>query len=734
MTDVDDSKKVPAGESQDSAAEGQCPFGHGSTTPPTAGDQNQRWFPERLNLHLLNWNAPERSPLDQDFDYAAAFESLNLDEVKQDIATAMKTSKDWYPADFGTYGGAYIRMAWHAAGTYRAFDGRGGASTGQQRFAPLNSWPDNVLLDRARRTLWPVKKKYGKNLSWADLITLAGNVALEDMGFPTFGYSGGREDAFEAEEVYWGPETEWLANERYEGDRKLENPLAAVQMGLIYVNPEGPDGNPDPVLSAKDVRDTFGRMGMNDEETVALIAGGHTFGKTHGASTPDQIGPSPEEAGLENQGIGWVGPTGNDTLGGGPEVTWTYHPTRWDGEFFHILYAYEWEKMESPAGAVQWRPVNGGGDDMVPEAHGDGRREPRMLTSDLALRFDPEYDKICRRFKEDQEAFTDAFARAWFKLIHRDLGPKTRYVGPEAPSEDLIWQDPVDAPEHVVSESEVETLKKAIAESDLTVSELVSTAWASASTYRNSDFRGGANGAHIALEPQKNWEVNNPAQLARVLGKLEEIKSSTGINVTLADLIVLAGGVGVEKAAQAAGSAVTVPFTPGRGDARQDQVDIEAFDYLEPLADGFRNYDSGQHVLPAEHVLVDRANLLGLTTSELTVLVAGLRVLGANWDGNTDGVFTDRVGELTNDFLVNLLDIDNAWTAADEKSTRYNGTNPATGKSFSGTRADLVFGANSELRAVAEVYAADDAAEKFVADFVAAWVKVMEADRFDLHR
>ncbi|WP_099299263.1 catalase/peroxidase HPI [Corynebacterium dentalis] len=734
MTDVDDSKKVPAGETQGSAAEGQCPFGQGHTTPPTAGDQNQRWFPERLNLHLLNWDAPERSPLDKDFDYAAAFESLNLDEVKQDIVTAMKTSKDWYPADFGTYGGAYIRMAWHAAGTYRAFDGRGGASTGQQRFAPLNSWPDNVLLDRARRTLWPVKKKYGKNLSWADLITLAGNVALEDMGFPTFGFSGGRVDAFEAEEVYWGPETEWLANDRYQGDRELDNPLAAVQMGLIYVNPEGPDGNPDPVLSAKDVRDTFGRMGMNDEETVALIAGGHTFGKTHGASTPDKIGPSPEESGLENQGIGWVGPTGNDTLGGGPEVTWTYHPTRWDGEFFHILYAYEWEQMESPAGAIQWRPVNGGGDDMVPEAHGEGRREPRMLTSDLALRFDPEYDKICRRFKDDQEAFTDAFARAWFKLIHRDLGPKTRYVGPEAPSEDLIWQDPVDAPAHVVTDSEIETLKKAIAESDLTVAELVSTAWASASTYRNSDFRGGANGAHIALEPQKNWEVNNPAQLSRVLDKLNEIKSSTGIDVTLADLIVLAGGVGVEKAAEAAGNSISVPFTPGRGDARQEQVDTESFNYLEPLADGFRNYDSGKHVLPAEHVLVDRANLLGLTAPELTVLVAGLRVLGANWDGNNDGVLTDRPGELTNDFLVNLLDIDNEWTKADEKATRYNGTNPHTGKSFSGTRADLVFGANSELRAVAEVYAADDAAEKFIQDFVDAWVKVMEADRFDLHR
>ncbi|WP_459610472.1 catalase/peroxidase HPI [Corynebacterium urogenitale] len=737
MSDVDQSKDVPAGDTQPDTndAQGGCPFGHGkAATPPTAGDQNQRWFPERLNLDLLAWNSPERNPYGADFDYQAAFESLDLDALKADIATAMKTSKDWYPADFGTYGGAYIRMAWHSAGTYRVQDGRGGASTGQQRFAPLNSWPDNVLLDRARRTLWPVKKKYGRNISWADLIVLAGNVAMEDMGFKTFGFSGGRVDAWEPEEVYWGPETTWLANERYSGERELDNPLAAVQMGLIYVNPEGPDGNPDPKLSAIDIRETFKRMGMNDEETVALIAGGHTFGKTHGASTPDQITESPEESPLEHQGIGWRGPTGNDTLGGGPEVTWTYHPTRWDNEFFHILYAYEWELMESPAGAKQWRPINGGGSDMVPMAQGDERREPRMLTSDLALRFDPEYDKISRRFKDDFDAFSDAYARAWFKLIHRDLGPKTRYVGKEAPTEDLIWQDPIPAPEHVVTDAEISTLKSAIAESGLSVSELVSTAWASASTFRNSDFRGGANGARIALAPQKDWEVNNPAQLSKVLDKLDEVKSSTGINVSLADLIVLAGGVGIEQAAKAAGKELTVPFTPGRGDATQEWTDEESFGYLEPWADGFRNYDSGKHSLPAEHLLIDRANLLGLTAPEMTVLVAGLRVLDTNWDGSKDGVLTDRPGVLTNDYLVNLLDIDNEWTAADEKSTRYNGTNPTTGKSFTGTRADLVFGSSSELRAVAEAYASDDASDKFVEDFVAAWVKIMEADRFDLHR
>jgi catalase-peroxidase len=732
MTDL--TEKVPAGDPANSGAEPKCPFGHDNTTPPTAGNQNQRWFPERLNVSLLAWNSPERNPYGADFDYAAAFESLNLDEVKQDIVECMLNSKDWYPADFGTYGGAYIRMAWHSAGTYRVYDGRGGASTGHQRFAPLNSWPDNVLLDRARRTLWPVKKKYGKSLSWADLMVLAGNVAMEHMGFKTFGFSGGRVDAWEPEEVYWGPETEWLANERYEGDRKLDNPLAAVQMGLIYVNPEGPDGNPDPVASARDIRDTFKRMGMNDEETVALIAGGHTFGKTHGASSPDEIGPLPEETDLEDQGIGWKGPIGDKTLGGGPEVTWTYHPDRWDNEFFHILYAYEWELMESPAGAKQWRPKDGAGADMVPMAHSDERREPRMLTSDLALRFDPEYDKISRRFKDNFAEFSEAYSRAWFKLIHRDLGPKTRYIGAEAPEEDLLWQDPIPAPEYVPNEAEIETLKKAIADSGLTVGELVSTAWASASTYRNSDFRGGANGAHIRLEPQRSWEVNNPAQLDKVLGKLEEIKANTGINASIADLIVLAGGVGVEQAAAAAGTPVTVPFTPGRGDATQEWTDVESFGYLKPHADAFRNYSDGQHVLPAEHLLIDRGNLMGLTAPELTVLLAGMRVLGTNWDGSQDGVLTERVGQLTNDFLVNMLDIDNVWEKADEKGTRYNGTNPNNGKSFTGTRADLVFGANSELRAVAEAYASDDAQEKFVNDFVAAWVKVMEADRFDLHR
>lgn len=738
-------------EAHAGAAAGRCPVAHATKTEstevsPTAGDTNSRWWPERLNLRLLANNPAERSPF-KDFDYAAAFSSLNLDEVKADITEVMKDSKDWYPADFGNYGPAFIRMAWHSAGTYRVQDGRGGSGTGQQRFAPLNSWPDNALIDRYRRLLWPVKQKYGKALSWGDLLILAGNVALEDMGFPTFGYSGGREDTYEPEDVNWGPESEWLGNERYRGERDLDNPLAAVQMGLIYVNPEGPDGNPDPKLSAHDIRDTFARMGMNDEETVALIAGGHTFGKTHGASTPDKIGPEPEAAPLENQGIGWQGPIGNDTLGGGPEVTWTYHPTRWDNEFFHILYAYEWELMESPAGAKQWRPKDGGGSDMVPLAHGDGRQEPRMLTSDLALRFDPEYDKISRRFKDDQQYLTEVFARAWFKLTHRDMGPKQRYLGAEAPTEDLIWQDPVPAPSHVVTEDEVATLKAAIVDAGLTVSELVSTAWASASTFRGSDFRGGANGARIRLEPQKNWEVNNPAQLEKVLSAYEAIKSETGIDVSIADLIVLGGGVGIEQAAKAAGRELTVPFTPGRGDATAEQTDANGQRFLEPLADGFRNYNSGKRELPTEHLLIDRAALLGLSVPEMTVLLGGMRVLGTNWDGGSEGVLTDRPGQLSNDWFVRLLDIDNKWEpvagsafqregqAADSsRAELYTGTNPKIDGEFSATRADLVFGANAELRAVAEVYASADSEEKFVEDFVAAWVKVMEADRFDLHR
>lgn len=731
---MSDNETTMSDVSKSDADGGKCPIVHGETSLPANGDANDRWWPGRLNLSLLAFDPAERSPIDSDFNYAEAFEALDLDEVKEDIKKAMLDSKDWYPADFGTYGGVFIRMAWHSAGTYRVQDGRGGGGTGQQRFAPLNSWPDNVLLDRSRRVLWPVKKKYGKSLSWADLIILAGNVALEHMGVPTIGFAGGREDTFEPEQVNWGPENEWLANNRYQGDRQLDNPLAAVQMGLIYVNPEGPDGDPDPVASARDIRETFKRMAMNDEETVALIAGGHTFGKTHGNTDPKEIGPEPEAAPLENQGIGWQGPTGNDTLGGGPEVTWTYHPTRWDNEFFHILYAYEWELMESKAGAKQWRPKDGGGQDMVPMAHGDGFREPRMLTSDIALRMDPEYDKISRRFRDDHEALTKAFAKAWFKLTHRDMGPKERYLGKEAPQEEFLWQDPVDAPQHVIDEGEIARLKEAIAGSDLTVSQLVRTAWASASTFRHTDFRGGANGAHIRLAPQKDWEVNNPAELATVLGKLEEIRTQTGIDVTIADSIVLAGGVGIEKAAEAAGRHITVPFTPGRGDATEEQTDVESFEYLEPIADGFRNYNSGKLDVPAEHLLVDRANLLGLTVPEMTVLVGGLRALDANWDGSADGVLTDRPGQLTNDFFVNLLDIDNKWEKLDEKGTRYQGSNPTTGANFTGTRVDLVFGANSELRAVAEVYGSDDAADKFVEDFVAAWVKIMEADRFDLHR
>lgn len=707
------------------------------------GDQNQRWWPKRLNLGLLAWNSAERNPEDADFDYATEFSKLDLAEVKADLAEVMHDSKEWFPADFGSYAGNWIRMAWHAAGTYRTFDGRGGASRGQQRFAPLNSWPDNVLIDRYRRIMWPVKKKYGRAISWADLMVLAGNVALEEGGFPTFGFSGGREDVWQPEEVNWGPEIEWLDENRYSGDEEtraegegdLDNPLAAVQMGLIYVNPEGPAGNPDPIASARDIRDTFARMGMNDEETVVLIAGGHTFGKTHGATHPDEIGPEPEAAPIENQGIGWVGPTGNDTLGGGPEVTWTYHPLRWDNEFFHILYGYEWELMESPAGAKQWRPKDGGGSDMVPMAQGDERREPRMLTSDLALRFDPEYDKISRRFRDDQAAFTEAFARAWFKLTHRDMGPKSRYIGSEVPAEDLIWQDPIPAPEHIVTDEEIATLKEAIAATDLTVQDLVATAWASAAFYRESDRRGGANGARIRFAPVSQWEVNNPERTARVISTLEGVKAETGINVSIADLIVLAGGVGVEQAAAAAGRDITVPFTPGRGDATEEQTDADSFADLEPVADGFRNYNSGKSPLEAEYLLIDRASQLKLTAPQMTVLLAGLRVLDVNWDGSRDGVLTDRPGVLTNDFLVNLLDIDNKWVATDETSTRFTGTNYSNPDvNWTATRADLVFGSNAELRAVAEVYGSDDAGDKFVRDFVTAWVQVMEADRFDLHR
>ncbi|QAY63933.1 catalase/peroxidase HPI [Xylanimonas allomyrinae] len=719
--------------------EGQCPVIHGDRAAhPTQGGGNRGWWPNQLNLKMLAKNPAVGNPLGADFDYAAAFESLDLAAVKADIQAALHDSQPWWPADFGNYGPLIIRMAWHSAGTYRSHDGRGGGGEGQQRFAPLNSWPDNVSLDKARRVLWPVKKKYGQNLSWADLMILAGNVALEDMGVPVLGFGGGRADVWEADQdVYWGPETVWLEDKRYTGERDLEEPLAAVQMGLIYVNPEGPNGNPDPLASAVDIKETFARMGMDLEETVALIAGGHTFGKTHGAAPDSNLEPEPEAADLEMQGLGWKNNfgtgVGDDTITSGLEVTWTYHPTRWDNEFFHILFAYEWELMESPAGAKQWRPVNDGGADLVPLAHSDGRREPRMLTSDLALRFDPEFEPISRKFKDDQAALTDAFARAWFKLTHRDMGPKARYRGAEVPAEDFIWQDPLPARTLAdLTDAQVADLKAAIAGSGLTVSQLVSTAWAAASSYRASDKRGGANGGRLRLEPQRSWDVNNPTQLAQVLPVLERLAADAGASV--ADVIVLAGGVGIEQAAAAAGVTIEVPFTQGRVDATQEQTDLDQFAWLEPFADGFRNY-SGKSPLPAEYSLIDRANLLGLSAPELTVLIGGLRVLGTNYDGSDYGVFTDTPGVLDNAWFVNVLDMGTAWTALDPGKHAYQGADRVTGeKKWVGTRADLVFGSNSELRALAEVYASDDAKEKFVRDFAAAWVKVMNADRFDLIR
>ncbi|MCT2007417.1 catalase/peroxidase HPI [Micrococcus lylae] len=721
------------------ATQGGCPVAHGASLPhPASGDANQQWWKNRLNLKILAKEQPVINPHDPDFDYPAAFETLDLAEVKKDIAEVLTTSKDWWPADFGNYGPFMIRMAWHAAGTYRSQDGRGGGGTGQQRFAPLNSWPDNVSLDKARRLLWPVKKKYGQNLSWADLMILTGNVAHEIMGMPTYGFSGGRIDAYEPEDdVYWGPETEWTNGgaERYRGDRELDNPLAAVEMGLIYVNPEGPEGEPDPVKSARDIRETFKRMGMNDEETVALIGGGHTFGKTHGAGTvPEHVGPEPEGAPMEQMGLGWKSSyksgKGIDTIGSGLEVTWTYHPTRWDNEFFHILYAYEWELFQSPAGANQWRPVNGGGSDMVPEADGSGRREPRMLTSDLALRFDPEYDKIARRFKDDFEAFHDAYSRAWFKLTHRDMGPISRHYGPEVPTEELVWMDPIPAPASVPGDAEVKAVKDAVAAAGLSVPAVVKTVWAAASTYRGSDFRGGANGGRIRLEPQRSWEVNEPAVTGPVIEALEKIAAEQG--VSFADTLVLAGNWAIEKAAADGGVPVQVPFTPGRGDSSQEQTDVESFGYLEPKVDGFRNYDPRSNKeFPAEFALVDRANLLGLSAPEMTVLVAGLRVLGANYGDSKDGVWTENVGVLSNDFLQAVTDIDTQWEKVSEG--HYKGVT-ADGKELFGTRNDLVFGSNSELRTVSEVYAADDAKEKFVKDFVKAWTKIMDADRYDVQR
>ncbi|MEV8020119.1 catalase/peroxidase HPI [Streptomyces sp. NPDC086554] len=725
---------------------GGCPVAHGRAPHPTQGGGNRQWWPDRLNLKILAKNPAVANPLGEEFDYAEAFNSLDLPAVKRDIAEVLTTSQDWWPADFGHYGPLMIRMAWHSAGTYRISDGRGGAGAGQQRFAPLNSWPDNASLDKARRLLWPVKKKYGQSLSWADLMILTGNVALETMGFKTFGFGGGRPDVWEPDEdVYWGPETTWLDDERYTGDRELEDPLGAVQMGLIYVNPEGPNGNPDPIAAARDVRETFRRMAMNDEETVALIAGGHTFGKTHGAGSADNVGPDPEAAPMEQQGIGWKSTNGTgvgaDAITSGLEGIWTNTPITWDNSFFEILFGYEWELFKSPAGAYQYRPKDGAGAGTVPDAFDASKTHaPTMLTTDLSLRFDPAYEQISRRFKDNPEEFADAFARAWFKLTHRDMGPIVRYLGPEVPEEQLVWQDPLPAVTHeLVDAADIAALKSQVLASDLTVSQLVSTAWASASSFRGSDKRGGANGARIRLEPQSGWEVNQPDDLATVLRTLEGIKDSFnsaqsgGKQVSLADLIVLAGAAGVEQAAKDGGVDIEVPFTPGRADASQEQTDVESFSALEPSADGFRNYIGKGNRLGAEYLLLDKANLLTLSAPELTVLVGGLRVLGANHQQSKHGVLTTNPGTLTNDFFVNLLDLGTVWKSTSEAQDTFEGRDAATGEvKWTGTRADLVFGSNSELRAVAEVYASDDAKGKFVKDFVKAWDKVMNLDRFDL--
>jgi len=708
------------------------------------GTKNRDWWPNQLNVRILRQHSDKSDPMGKSFNYAEEFKKLDLKAVKKDLEKVMTDSKDWWPADFGHYGPFIIRMAWHSAGTYRIHDGRGGGGTGSQRFAPLNSWPDNTNLDKARRLIWPVKQKYGKKISWADLMILAGNVALESMGFKTFGFAGGREDIWEPlEDIYWGSEKEWLDDKRYSGERKLENPLAAVQMGLIYVNPQGPNGEPDPVKSAQDIRETFKRMAMNDEETVALIAGGHSFGKTHGAGPATHKGPEPEAAGMEEQGFGWKSSYGSgkagDTITDGEEVTWTETPTKWSNNFFENLFKYDWELTKSPAGA--WQMVAKDADEVIPDAHDESKKhKPTMLVSDLALRFDPEYEKISRRFLEDQDAFADAFARAWFKLTHRDMGPKSRYLGSEVPEEELLWQDPVPAVTHkLVDDKDIADLKTKIVASGLSVSELVSTAWASASTFRGSDKRGGANGARIRLEPQKNWEVNNPAQLSKVLKTLEGIQQAFNSNqlgskmISMADLIVLAGCAGVEKAARDAGFNVEVPFTPGRTDATQEITDVEAFEILEPMADGFRNYLGTKYMDSTEAMLIDRAQLLTLTAPELTALIGGMRVLGTNWDASDHGVFTSRKGQLTNDFFVNLLDMSTGWKPVTEDKETFEGRDRSSDElKWTATRADLVFGSNSELRALAEVYACEDGREKFVNDFVAAWHKVMMADRFDL--
>ncbi|MBI4965956.1 MAG: catalase/peroxidase HPI [Desulfomonile tiedjei] len=728
-----------------------CPVTGGANKRATGrGTLNRDWWPNQLNLKILHQNSHMSNPMGEEFNYAEEFKKLDLEALKKDLYALMTDSQDWWPADFGHYGPLFIRMAWHSAGTYRIGDGSGGAGSGTQRFAPLNSWPDNANLDKARRLLWPIKQKYGRKISWADLMILAGNCALESMGFKTFGFGGGREDVWEPDETYWGAEKEWLATSdkpgsRYTGDRDLENPLAAVQMGLIYVNPEGPDGNPDPFMAAKDIREIFARMAMNDEETVALIAGGHAFGKTHGAGDAKHVGPEPEAAGIEEQGLGWKSSfgtgKGGDTITSGLEVIWTTMPTKWSNNFFQNLFGYEWELTKSPAGAHQWKPKNGAGADTVPDAHDPSKRHaPSMLTTDLALRFDPVYEKISRRFYGNPDQLADAFARAWFKLTHRDMGPRPRYLGPEVPAEELIWQDPVPAVDHeLINAQDIANLKVKILASGRSISELVSTAWASASTFRGSDKRGGANGARIRLAPQKDWKVNQPAQLTTVLQTLEGIQKefnsaqSGGKKVSLADLIVLGGCAGVEQAARNAGHNLTVPFTPGRTDASQEQTDVESFAVLEPAADGFRNYLKTKYAVSAEELLVDRAQLLTLTAPEMTVLVGGMRVLNANFGQTRHGVFTKRPETLTNDFFVNLLDMSTAWKATSEDENMFEGRDRATGElKWTGTRVDLIFGSNSQLRALAEVYGCEDSQEKFLHDFVAVWNKVMNLDRFDL--
>jgi catalase-peroxidase len=734
----------PEAKNKSTLPEAKCPFNHGASTPT-----NRDWWPNQLNLKVLHQHSPKSDPMGKEFNYAEEFKSLNLNAVIKDLRALMTDSQEWWPADFGHYGPLFIRMAWHSAGTYRIGDGRGGAGAGQQRFAPLNSWPDNVNLDKARRLLWPIKQKYGRKISWADLMILAGNVALESMGFKTFGFGGGRADVWEPEEVNWGPEGTWLADERYSGDRDLQSPLGAVQMGLIYVNPEGPNGKPDPIAAARDIRETFARMAMNDEETVALIAGGHTFGKTHGAGVPAQyVGNEPEGANIEDQGFGWKNKLGKghsgDTIGSGLEVIWTTTPTKWSNNFFTNLFSYEWELTKSPAGAHQWTPKNGAGKATVPDAHDPSKRHaPSMLTTDLALRVDPAYEKISRRFYEHPDQFADAFARAWFKLTHRDMGPIGRYLGPLVPKEVLVWQDPVPAVNYkLIGEKEIAALKVKILKSGLSISQLVTTAWASASSFRGSDKRGGANGARIRLAPQKDWGVNQPAALAKVLKKLEAIQKefnssqsngNKGKKVSLADLIVLGGCAAVEEAAKKAGHKVKIPFSPGRTDASQQQTDVNSFAIMEPVADGFRNYLRGGQVLSAEELLLDRAQLLTLTAPEMAVLVGGMRALNANFGQTKHGVFTKRPETLTNDFFVNLLDMDTKWQASSTSDGVFEGRDRATDKiKWTGTRVDLVFGSNSQLRAIAEVYACDDSKDAFVRDFAAAWNKVMNLDRYDL--